>query len=330
MFWFVLAQKSAAKLVLFTYSGKKAVVVVAGYFCWRPTKVRLNFVSPITSIQCPVFSMYYLCAMIFRIALAISLIGAFVMHSGCSKYNKVLKSQDVDLKYTWAMKYFERSDFNRALPLFEELIAVTRGTQRSETIYYHYAQSYFGLRDYYLAGFYFESFVKTYPNSEKAEEAAFMAALCFYKNSPGYSLDQSDTKRAIQKFQIFLERYPNSEKRDTSNVLVENMIRKLEKKAYESAMLYHKIEQYKSAVIALNNVLREYPNSEYKEEILFRILESNYLLAVRSVEEKKYDRLKDTIKSYHTFVDSYPESSKVRQAEALYETTIRELERINL
>lgn len=268
--------------------------------------------------------------MIYRLMVLFALLSGVIAFSSCSKYNRILKSQDIDLKYTMAMKYYEKGDYQRALPLFEELIAVTRGTARSEIVYYHYAYCYYGLRDYYLAGFYFDNFTKTYPNSEKTEECAFMLAYCFYMNSPQVSLDQSDTKRAIEKFQLFLDRYPNTERKDTSNVLVELMIGKLEQKAYESALLYHQVEQYKAATIALNNVIKDYPNSKFKEDILFKILESNYLLAIRSVDEKKPERLKDAIKSYHTFVDSYPESKRIRQAESLYETVVRELERINL
>lgn len=250
--------------------------------------------------------------------------------SSCSKYNRLLKSQDVELKYQKAFEYYNDEDYQRALPLFEELIAMTRGTSKSETVYYHYAYCYFGIRDFYLASFYFNTFTKTYPNSEYVEECAFMSAYCHYMNSPIPSLDQSDTKRAISQFQLFLERYPETTRKDTTNALVGDLLGKLEEKAFENAALYYDIEQYKSAVIALNNVLKEFPTTERREEILFMILESNYLLATNSVVEKKQERLKTTIKSYHNFVDSYPNSRKVRQSETIYANTIRELEKINL
>lgn len=276
------------------------------------------------------YSFCYFCGMIGRVFGLVLALAVTVGFSSCSKYNKILKSQDVELKYQMAIEYYNKDDFQRALPLFEELIAVSRGTSRSEMIYYHYAYCYYGMRDFYLASFYFDTFTKTYPNSEYVEECAFMSAYCHYMNSPTPSLDQSDTKRAINQFQSFLERYPETNRKDTCNVLVGELLEKMEVKAYENARLYHQVEQYKSASIALNNVLKDYPNTEFKEEILFLILESNYLLAVRSIEEKKQERLKETIKSYHIFVDSYPNSDKVRQAENLFESTVRELERINL
>lgn len=268
--------------------------------------------------------------MFWRIIAVVLVLAVGAGVTSCSKYNRLIKSQDVELKYQKAFEYYNAEDYQRALPLFEELIALTRGTSRSEIIYYHYAYCYFGLRDFYLASFYFNTFTKTYPNSEYVEECAFMSAYCHYMNSPIPSLDQTDTQRAIDQFQLFLERYPDTERKDTTNALISALVEKLEEKSYENAALYYDIEQYKAAVIALNNVLKDYPNTKYKEDILFMILESNYLLATRSVEEKKQERLEATIKSYHNFVDSYPNSRKIRQSESIYDSTVRELEKINL
>jgi len=275
---------------------------------------------------------FYFCAMIQKglFSFIFILVLAAGVSTSCSKYNKLLKSQDVELKYTKAVEYYEKDDFQRALPLFEELIALNRGTARSETIYYYFAKCHFGLRDYYLASFYFDTFTKTYPNSKYTEECAYMTAYSHYLNSPLFSLDQEDTHRAIKQFQLFLERYPNTSLRDTSNILVEKLLYKLEEKAYESAALYYDIHQYKAAAVALNNVLKDFPNSRHKEDILFLILESNYLLAARSVESKKEERLRETIKSYHNFVDSFANSKKLKQAEGIYDNVLRELERINL
>ncbi len=268
--------------------------------------------------------------MFWRILVVALILATSVGVSSCSKYNRLLKSQDVELKYQKAFEYYNAEDYQRALPLFEELIALTRGTSRNEVIYYHYAYCYFGLRDFYLASFYFNTFAKTYPNSEYVEECAFMAAYCHFMNSPGTSLDQSDTRRAIDQFQLFMERYPETERKDTTNALISALVSKLEAKAYNNALLYHNVEQYKAAVIALNNVLKDYPNSQFREDVLFLILDSNYQLATRSVQEKKQERLESTIKSYHNFVDAYPNSRKIRQSETIYGNTVSELEKLNL
>src|SRR6185295_14598666 len=71
-----------------------------------------------------------------------------VVLASCSKYQKLLKSTDADAKYNAAVKYYEKKDYYRALPLFEELIALYRGQKRGESIYYYYAYCNYYLEDY--------------------------------------------------------------------------------------------------------------------------------------------------------------------------------------
>ena len=40
----------------------------------------------------------------------------------CSKYQKLLKSSDMELKYEAAMAYYDDEKYERAMALFEELI----------------------------------------------------------------------------------------------------------------------------------------------------------------------------------------------------------------
>ena len=61
--------------------------------------------------------------------------------TGCSKYQKILKGKDFDLKYETAVSLFENEKYERALPLFEELVPLFRGTDRAEKVYYYYCYS---------------------------------------------------------------------------------------------------------------------------------------------------------------------------------------------
>lgn len=260
--------------------------------------------------------------------LVISLVAACLL-IGCGKqreFNRVLKHGSKDEKFTYAVKYYEDEDYFRAIPLLENLIAVEKGGERGEKIYYYYAHCQYGLKDYYLAGYYFKQFAKTYAGSELAEECAFMSAYCSYILSPGYELDQGETKLAMSSFQIFMDRFPNTVYKDTCNTLMDILANKLEVKAFENAKLYYQIENYKSAAIAFSNVLKEFPETRYKEEILFLIVESNYLLAINSVASKKEVRLTETIKSYHTFVAAFPDSSWRKRADNIKSDSEKALE----
>jgi len=244
---------------------------------------------------------------------------SIVVLSSCSEYEKLLKSGDATLKYDKAMEYYEKEQYTKALTLIEQILPVYKGTEKSEKLNYVHAMCYYKLKDYILASHYFQSFTRDYTNSRYQEEAEYLMAYCFYKLSPRTSLDQANTYNAIEALRIYLRKYPSSEKADECRLLLSEMEEKLVKKAYDSAVLYYNLREYKSAIVALRDALRNHPTSKYREEMLFLLLKSNYLLAVNSVADKQQDRYQNTIDEYYTFIYEYPQSKYIREAEQIFE-----------
>lgn len=237
--------------------------------------------------------------------------------SSCSEYQKVLKSSDTDYKFEKASEYFENKDFARAQPLFEELASVWRGTAKSAEVYFKYAYSLYGQASFILAAYHFKNFVRTYPKNERKEYASFLTAYCYYNDSPGYSLDQSSTYKAIDELQLFANQFPESEYLEKANELMADLRNKLERKAFENAQLYVHIESYKAAIIEFNNVLFDFPDTKYKEEALFLQLNAYYKLAYNSVEEKKEKRIKEAKAAGDSFLLAYGQGDFTKQAQNL-------------
>ncbi len=247
---------------------------------------------------------------------------------GCSEYNKILKGSDYNLKYEKALEYYNNDQCYKSLPLLDELMSYFRMTDKGEDVYYYYAKNQYCMGDYYLAGYYYKRFVKNFPNSERAEECAFNAAICMMNNSPDYYLDQSDSYKAIDEFQLFMSKYPYSNLVDSCNINIKDLRSRLELKSFEKAKLYYKMEKYRSAIIALNTTLTKFPDTKFREEIYFMILKANYLFAFNSVETKKVERFEETIKSYHNFVDYFSESNNLKTAETYFNTSVKEIEKL--
>lgn len=246
------------------------------------------------------------------------LFGTIALFSACSEFGKALKSTDADYKLQVAEKYIAKGGWDRAIPLLEELIVITRGTEKSEKVNYLHAKSTWGLKDYTLAAYYLANFVRTFPKSQYAEECAFLSAYCQYMNSPNYELDQTDTRSAMDQMQLFLVRYPSSTLKDSCNTLIDRMRTKLEVKSYHGAQQYYKMRNYQAAGVAFKNFNREWPNSRYREDAMFFTLKSDVELAINSVESKKLERLKEGIKSYHNFADAFPQSVLLDEAKELH------------
>lgn len=256
----------------------------------------------------------------------LGLLGSGALTS-CSDFNLALKSDSLEYKLEVAEKYYAAESWDRAIPLLEELIVAYRSTVTSERVNYLHAKSYMGMKDYTLAGYYLANFTRTFPKSQYAEECAFLSAVCFYKNSPNYELDQVDTRNAIDQLQLFMVRYPNTTLKDSCNNLIDELRTKLEVKAYHGADQYFRMRNYQAASVAFRNFVREWPNSRFREDAMLIILKADHHLAMNSVESKKLDRLKDAIKSYHNFADAFPQSVVLPEANKLHKELTTALER---
>jgi outer membrane protein assembly factor BamD len=221
----------------------------------------------------------------------ISLLLLVTFFYSCSEYQKALKTEDVAVKFEMATKLYDSGKYSKAIRLFEQIAPAYRGKPQAEKLFYMFSQSYYKTKQYYLAGYQFESFVSGYPKSEKIQEAAYLGAKSYSMLSPVYSLDQADTVKAIDKLQAFIDTYPNSEYLAEANATLKVLSDKIEMKVYENAKGYNTISDFKSAIVAFDNFIADYPGTKFKEDALFYKYDSAYQLAINSVPAKMEERL---------------------------------------
>ncbi len=250
---------------------------------------------------------------------------ALVVLSACSKYERILKSEDFGYKYRKAVDYYTEEDYLKASALFDNISTFYRATNKIDTINYFNAMCQYKIGDFMMAAHFFNQFADYYPNSQFLEDAEYMNAYCFYKSSPKPSLDQTYTIKAIELFQLFIRKFPSSKYVPEAKTNVVELHNKLIDKSFMNAKLYFDIEQYKASIIALNNSLSDYPDSKYRENILFLLVKSNFLLASNSVKAKKNERFQSAIDAYYSFIDEFPSSQYVNEVKKIYELSKNEL-----
>lgn len=258
------------------------------------------------------------------------LILAVVLHS-CSEYQKVLKNEDVKAKYDLAEKKYNEGDYKRANRLFEQIAPKYIGKPQGERVMFFFSDSYFKIKDYNFAGYQFERFIKSYPKSDKAQEAAFLGAKSYYMLSPEYSLDQTDTDKALMKLQNFINTYSDSEFMAEANKMAKELTTKKEKKAIEVAKQYNKLGEFNfpllvSAVAALDNFVSDNPGSVYREDALYYKVEATTNLALNSTEDKKPERLEIAKTAYNNLKRYFPETKYAKKADNLLEKIEKELQ----
>ncbi|MDX1363563.1 outer membrane protein assembly factor BamD [Arenibacter latericius] len=243
-----------------------------------------------------------------------------VILTSCSEYQKVLKNEDVKAKYDMAEKFYEEGDFKRANRLLEQIAPKYIGRPQGERVMFFLADSYFQIRDYNMAGYQFERFLKSYPKSDKAAEAGFLGAKSYYKLSPKYSLDQTDTDKALIKLQNFINAYPDSEFMGEANIMAKELTTKKERKEFEIAKQFNTIGEFDytfltPAVTAFDNFIVDNPGSVYHEDALYYKFDAATRLAFNSFEYLKKERLNNAKSYYNALKKQFPESKYLEDAE---------------
>lgn len=237
----------------------------------------------------------------------------------CSDYQQLMKNPDPEVKFAAAKNYFQEKNYTKSATLLEDISPYFKGSARSEELLYLLAESYLGQKDYYSAAEYYQTYVKNYSRGEFAADCKFMVGYCYYKDSPDPRLDQASTQNALQAFSEFLELYPNSERSSEAYQYVFELEDKLAYKGYLNAKLYYNLgmylgNNYRASIICANNTLKEYPETKYREMLLFLILQSKFKEATLSVQEKKSERFSEVVDEYYNYSSEYPDGKYIRDA----------------
>jgi len=239
--------------------------------------------------------------------------------SSCSEYQKVLKNEEIAPKFKMGENLYNEGKYAKANKLFAQIVPNYRGKPQAEKLMYLYSNTFYKMKDYYVAGYQFERFASSYPKSEKLEEASFLSAKSYYMLSPIYSKDQKETVEAIEKLQAFINTYSESEYSSEANELVKELDFKLEKKAFEIAKQYNKIAytstELEAAIKSFDNFIFDFPGSSLREDALYYRLDSAYKLAINSVEYKKQGRLKTAKDYYEAFKKKYANSEHIESVD---------------
>lgn len=254
-----------------------------------------------------------------RIRLFLAAVAALLLTCSCkSQFELLLQSHDSDEKYKAAFDYFNAGKYSKAASLFESLTMLTNGTERDDTVRYYWGLSNYKFKDYYTAETNFEQFLQNYPRSPFVEDAAYLHIDCLYRSTLRYELDQMPTYKAMNAISQYVMEHPDSPHMGECSAMLKDLGERLDKKAYEAAKLYYKMEDYLASRVAFKNVLKDDSENMYREDILYYIAMSSYKYANQSIASKQKERFLAFIDDYYNFIGELPESKYRKELDNVY------------
>ena len=260
--------------------------------------------------------------------LLIAVLATFL--GSCTKWTALQNTQDYEYKYEAAKSLYAEGKYSQASMYFAEVLAVMKGTIYAEESLYLAAMSNFRNKDYDAASQYFRKYYQVYPKGLYVEYARYYCGLSLYNMTPDPRLDQQSTFEAIKEFQEFLDYYPYTSIKESTQEMIYSLQDKLVEKEYLSAKLYYDLgtytmncayggSNYEACVVTAQNALNDFPfaKPERREELSIMVLRAKFLLAEQSVDVKRVSRYRDCIDEYYSFVNDFPESRYVKEAEKI-------------
>lgn len=214
---------------------------------------------------------------------------------------------------------YENGKYESAVAYFQGVFSFGRTHQWAADAQIFLARAYRENRDYLLAVNEYERFSKIYRADTRLPQANFELAETYALMSPAAALDQTDTKRAIQEFQLFIERFPGEELVDKAQEQIVELRTKLAEKQFATGKLYQRRELYEAAALSFESVFDLYPDTPWAQPALLGAMEMYIAFSDQSIALRQPERLRAAIKNYDRLTQIFEQGEYHKQAEALYE-----------
>ncbi len=219
---------------------------------------------------------------------------------------------DPEDRFTSARRYMEMGKYTKAQEEFKRLMFEHPGSDYVDDAQYYLAESHFLSREYDLAVLEYEFLIDNYKGSPYVDEACFKVGSCYYNLSRSFRLDQSNTKKALDEFELFLAKYPQSEYVEEVLDAKKKCLEKLARKGVAAGELYMKLRKFRAARVYFENVVEEYPDAQAGDRALF-LIGTSY--------EKEGD-MSNAREAYERVLSDSDDETIISQAEARLEKLV--------
>lgn len=213
----------------------------------------------------------------------------------CAAEQASLNEADIKARFESGKRYLEKKKYLRAQEEFNYVILSGAHTELADDAQFYLGEAYFLNKEYLLASAEYDRLVRQLPFSPYVEGARYRICESYLAESPGYYHDQTYTHKALDKLQEFLDDYPNSEYRSEASAVIGDLRNKLAFKLYQTAILYIKLEEYPAAILALEELVEKYYDTDYIDRAHVAVIRCHSLGQDLEAARDYYDRVEERL-----------------------------------
>lgn len=227
-----------------------------------------------------------------------------ILLGSCSSSESSSAKKSVDDIYTAGKASFDNGNYLDAQAQFDVIKLQYPASQYADDAQYYTAEINFERGEFIMAAFNYNQVRRSYPSSEYVRESMFKAAQCYEKIALPADRDQENTRKAIQAYTDFQALFV----RDSLSLEASKRIRELRDRLAERFWLiadhYLLTLSRKAAMIQLDAIIDEYPDTKWLEPALVKKIE---LL----VELQRIDEARTSIATYRRLIKQPQQQSVV-------------------
>lgn len=148
------------------------------------------------------------------------------------------------------------------------------------------AFSYYENEDYERALIGLERFIRLYPADERTDYAYYLKAMCYYEQISDIRRDQKMTELALSNLMVVIERFPESQYAKEARLKIDLTFDHLAGKEMEIGRYYLSQKIYNAAIRRFQKVVHEYQTTTHVAEALYRLVEANMALGLKTEAKK--------------------------------------------
>lgn len=247
--------------------------------------------------------------------------------AGCSGSGR-LKYDSPREAYDQGLLNYEAGRYTRAAEYFQGVFDYGRTHEWAANAQLYLARSHRMNRDYILAASEYTRFSELYRADTRVADAEFERAMTFFERSPKIELDQTNTRRGVEVFNLYIQRYSDHDSVDVAIQYVGELRRKLADKQFHTAMLYERRGLHEAAALSYEVVFDKYPDTPLADDALLGAMRSYIEFSAQSIEVRQPERLEKAMTHYQRLIDLFPESEHIEEANVLSDQVKKDLDEL--
>lgn len=169
------------------------------------------------------------------------------------------------------------------------------------------ADTFYKRGDYDQAAIEYEEFLKRHPGNAEAPYATFQVGMSYYKEIRSIDRDPTNTRMALQWFNIFVEKYPDAPEVPQAMENIHRCRNRLARREIYIGNFYSRRDNYKAAVGRYSIVVNDYNDTDKYQEAL-------WLLGRAYARDEQYELARETL---NTLVQKFPNEKYTGKASSL-------------